>query len=330
MNKKRSDFVSVKENVLKKLIESDGFVSGQELAESLSVSRNAIWKAVRSLLNDGYSIDAVNNKGYKLNNHYRVLSAENIKANLDTNVYGRKLIVLSEIDSTNNYAKKLAVNGTENGTAVVSDYQTAGKGRMGRSFFSPKGAGLYVSLVIRPDMDIISAQLITSCTAVAVAEAIEKLCDCEIKIKWVNDLFINDKKLCGILTEASMNFEERNLDYAVIGIGINICTAEDTPYELKEIITSIEKETGIAVDRNALCGEVLNSLERHMLNIKNRKFIDEYRRRSFIFGKKVEVVGNGKLKKGTAVGIDENANLIVKLDEGQEITVNSGEARIIK
>ena len=275
-------------------------------------------------------MDAVNNKGYKPNNQYRVLEAENIKANLDTNVYGRKLIVLSEIDSTNNYAKKLAVNGAENGTVVVSDYQTAGKGRMGRSFFSPKGAGLYVSLVIRPDMDIISAQLITSCTAVAVAEAIEKLCDCEIKIKWVNDLFINDKKLCGILTEASMNFEERNLDYSVIGIGINICTAEDTPYELKEIITSIEQETGIAVDRNALCGEVLNSLERHMLNIKNRKFIDEYRRRSFIFGKKVEVVGNGKLKKGTAVGIDENANLIVKLDEGQEITVNSGEARIIK
>lgn len=322
--------MSVKENVLKKLIESDGFVSGQELAESLDVSRNAVWKAVKSLSNDGYSINAVNNKGYRLNNQYKVLSAEHIKINLDTKEYGRKLIVLNEVDSTNNYAKKLAVNGAENGTTVVSDYQTSGKGRMGRSFFSPKGTGLYVSLIIRPDMDIISAQLITSCTAVAVAEAVEKLCNCEIKIKWVNDLFLNGKKLCGILTEASMNFEEKNLDYAVIGIGINICTAEDTPYELKGIITSIEQETGKTIDRNALCGEILNSLEKHILNIKSRKFMDEYRRRSFIFGKQVEIAGNCKLEKGIAIGIDENANLIVKLDDGQEITVNSGEARIIK
>lgn len=322
--------MSVKENVLKKLIESDGFVSGQELAESLDVSRNAVWKAVKSLSNDGYSINAVNNKGYRLNNQYKVLSAEHIKINLDTKEYGRKLIVLNEVDSTNNYAKKLAVNGAENGTTVVSDYQTSGKGRMGRSFFSPKGTGLYVSLIIRPDMDIISAQLITSCTAVAVAEAVEKLCNCEIKIKWVNDLFLNGKKLCGILTEASMNFEEKNLDYAVIGIGINICTAEDTPYELKGIITSIEQETGKTIDRNALCGEILNSLEKHILNIKSRKFMDEYRRRSFIFGKHVEIAGNCKLEKGIAIGIDENANLIVKLDDGQEITVNSGEARIIK
>lgn len=322
--------MSIKESVLKKLIESATFISGQELAESLNVSRNAIWKAVKSLESDGYIIDAVNNKGYRLNNKYKILSAEEIKIHLKTQEYGRNIIVLDEIDSTNNYARTLAVDGAENGTAVISECQTAGKGRMGRSFFSPKGTGLYVSLIIRPDMDILSAQLITSCTAVAVAEAIEQLCGAEVKIKWVNDLFLNGRKICGILTEASMNFEEKKLAYAVIGIGINIRTSENTPCELKNIMTSIEEETGKTIDRNALCGEVINSLERHILNIASREFMDEYRRRSFIFGKQVEIAKNGKLMQGTATGIDDNANLIVKLDDGSEVTVNSGEARIIK
>ena len=128
--------MTVKENVLKKLAESECFISGQELAESLGVSRNAVWKAVKSLESDGYIIDAVNNKGYRLKNSYGILSEKIIQNGLDAKEYGRKIIVLSEVDSTNNYAKKLATSGAVNGTAVISDYQTAGKGRMGRSFFS--------------------------------------------------------------------------------------------------------------------------------------------------------------------------------------------------
>lgn len=322
--------MTVKESVLKKLAESECFISGQELAESLGVSRNAVWKAVKSLESDGYIIDAVNNKGYRLKNSYGILSEKIIQNQLNTTEYGRKLIILSEVDSTNNYAKKLSASGAVNGTAVISDYQTAGKGRMGRSFFSPKGAGLYMSIIIRPDIDMLSAQLITSCTAVAVAEAIEKLCDCDVKIKWVNDLFLNGKKLCGILTEASMSFEEKKLEYAVIGIGINIRTSSDLPEELRDIVTSLEQETGKTVDRNSLCSEILNSLEKHISELESRKFMDEYRKRSFISGKQVEITANGKSKQGKAIGIDDNANLIVRFDDGSETTVNSGEARIIK
>jgi len=322
--------MSVKENVLKELLRTDSFVSGQELAESLSVSRNAVWKAVKNLENDGYIIDAVNNRGYRLKNGYKFLSAEIIQNGLDTKEYGKNIYVLDEVDSTNNYAKKLASSGALNGTAVISDYQTAGKGRMGRSFFSPKGTGLYMSVIIRPDIDMISAQLITSCTAVAVSEAVEKLCGSDVKIKWVNDLFLNGRKLCGILTEASMSFEEKKLEYAVIGIGVNIKTSENISDELKSVMTSIEEETGKLIDRNYLCSEILNNLERHILNLQTRDFMEGYRQRLFIFGKRVEIIQNNIKRTGKAVDIDRNANLIVRLDDDSEITVNSGEARIIK
>lgn len=320
--------MSVKYSVLKRLMETQEYVSGQELAQSLNVSRNAVWKAVKSLESDGYIFEAVNNKGYKLQN--KILSANIIKSGLKTNSYGKDIIVLSEVDSTNNYARILAINGAQDGTVVISDYQTAGKGRMGRTFFSPRGTGLYLSIIVRPDINILSAQLITSCTAVAVSEAIEKLCKEDVKIKWVNDLFMNDRKICGILTEASISFEEKKLDYAVIGIGINIRTSESLPDELKPIVTSIEEETGTLIDRNSLCSEILNSLEKHMPNLESREFIGEYRRRLFIFGKLVEITENGAKKTGTAIDIDDNASLIVKLEDGEKITVNSGEARIIK
>jgi len=322
--------MSVKESVMKKLLESDEFISGQELAGNLNVSRNAVWKAVKSLESDGFIIEAVNNRGYRIKNKYNILSAEAVKKNLKTSSYGRNIIILNEVDSTNNYAKILASDGAEDGTTVISDYQTAGKGRMGRSFFSPKGTGLYMSIIIRPDIDMLSAQLITSCTAVAVAKAIEKLCDADVKIKWVNDLFLNERKICGILTEASMSFEEKKLDYAVIGIGINIKTSPELPEELKTVITSLDEETSDEINRNILCAEILSNLENQISEIEKRNFIDEYRRRSFIFGKNVEIIQNNITKTGKAIDIDNNANLIVKLKDGSEITVNSGEARIIK
>lgn len=322
--------MSIKDNVLEKLLESEEYISGQELAETLNVSRNAVWKAVKSLESIGYSIDAVNNKGYRLENKYSILSENVIKNHLQTSEYGKNIVILNEVDSTNNYAKNLALNNAENGTVVISDYQTAGKGRMGRTFFSPKGTGLYVSIITRPDINILSAQLITSCTAVAVSKTLETLCGQDTKIKWVNDVFLNERKICGILTEASMRFEEKKLDYAVIGIGINIRTSESLPDELKPVITSIEEETGIIVDRNILCSELLNNLEKYICNIETREFIDEYKKRLFTFGKLVEVTENNVKKIGTAIGIDENASLIVRFQDGEEMIVNSGEARIIK
>lgn len=222
------------------------------------------------------------------------------------------------------------MNGVPDGAVVISDFQSAGKGRMGRSFFSPKGTGLYMSLIIRPDFDMLSAQLITSCAAVAAAEAIEKMCSADVKIKWVNDLFLNGRKICGILTEASMSFEEKKLDYAIIGIGINIRTSPETPEELKSVMTSLEAETGEIIDRSRLCAEIINNLEKYIFSLESRSFIEEYRRRSFIIGKSVQIMRLGINQTGIAVGIDDNANLVVKLDDGNEITVNSGEARIIK
>lgn len=257
-----------------------------------------------------------------------ILSSERIGKYLETDTLGRNLIVLDEVDSTNNYAKNLAQNGAENGTAVIADYQTAGKGRLGRTFVSPKGTGLYISVILRNDISISSAQLITSCAAVAAAEAVEEICGCDVKIKWVNDLFLGGRKLCGILTEASITDK---LEYVIIGIGINAGRISGKiPSELEEIATSIEQETGKNINRNQLCAVLLKKLEYRLSQLESGRFIDEYRRRSMIIGETVLIEERGVRRKGKAVAIADDAGLTIEFDDGEIRTINSGEARIFR
>lgn len=257
------------------------------------------------------------------------LSAERITAyNKWDNMEG-EIIIFEELPSTNTYAKELAAKGAAHGTTVIADYQTGGKGRLGRRFESPSGAGLYMSVIIRPDFDISLAPMITTAAAVAAAEAVEKLCCADIRIKWVNDLYLNGRKICGILTEAAINPMLKKLDYAVIGIGINVCRCE-FPDEIKDIATSIEAETGKIIDRNKLCGEILSRLEYYIMNIEKKVHLSEYRRRELLTGNYITANAGSEVVEGYAVGIDDNANLILRLTDGSEKSLVSGEANLCR
>lgn len=322
--------MTTKEKVLGVLLESGGFVSGETLAECLGISRNSVWKAVTSLRSDGFEIEAVTNKGYILSSEGTALSETVIRKYLPEND-NRSIYIFDTIDSTNNYAKKLASEGATHGTLVTADMQTAGKGRMGRSFCSPAGGSIYMSVVLRPKTDMQSSQLITSCIAAAAADAVDRVCGTDVKIKWVNDLYLNGKKICGILTEAAINFESGGLDYAVAGIGINLRSVKETfPEELLGIASSVEDETGKLPGRCRLIAQILENIDSYMQGIESKAFLEEYRRRSFITGMRVAVSKYDQERTATALGISDNAGLIVKYDDGTEEVLNSGEARIIK
>lgn len=309
----------------------DEYISGTRLAKAAGVSRNAVWKTVQALSAEGFLIDAVRNKGYRLspeNNHF---SGEIITAGLDTSVYGRSLHIHDCVSSTNELAKKLAGEGAADGTAIIADSQSSGKGRLGRSFVSPSGTGIYLSLIIRPRFGIDAAQLITSCAACAAAEAVEELCGKPAAIKWVNDLWMNGKKICGILTEASLSLETRSLDYAVIGIGINVLSVKDIfSGELGDIASSIEDEAGIKISRNRLCSVLLNRLEKRISQLPDRDFLDEYRRRELLTGNIITAGTGIRQLNGKAIGIDDNAGLVIRLEDGSLTTISSGEANLCR
>ncbi|MBR5514198.1 MAG: biotin--[Ruminococcus sp.] len=262
-------------------------------------------------------------------NNINKLSAERIAAFNKWNNMEGDILIFDELTSTNIYAKELAAKGAAHGTTVIADYQTGGKGRLGRSFESPSGAGLYMSVIIRPDFDISLAPMITSAVAVAAAEAVEKLCGEEIRVKWVNDLYLNSRKICGILTEAALNPTLKKLDYAVIGIGINVRKCE-FPKEIKDIATSVEAETGKITDRNVLCGEILGRLGYYIENMEKKAHLGEYRRRELLTGNYITANTGGEAVEGYAVGIDDNANLILLLSDGSEKSLVSGEANLCR
>lgn len=322
--------MNVKSELLSRLAKAEGkYISGSELAGELGVSRNAVWKAVKALEDEGFVIESVTAKGYRLSPDSNRISAELISAANSAERLGCSLVILDETDSTNNAAKELASQGAVHGTVVTADHQTSGKGRMGRKFVSPPGMGLYMSVVIRPEFSTLFAPLITSAAAVAAAEAVEKLCESEVQVKWVNDLYLNGKKICGILTEASLGLEANSLDYAVIGIGINV-RHFDFGDELRERVTSIEDETRIRVDRNVLCAEVLARLEYRLGQIESRGHLDEYRRRELLTGNRITAnVGLDRIE-GIALGTDDNANLVVRLDDGSVRSLSSGEAELCR
>lgn len=319
----------LKERVLAVLEENKGkSVSGSEIARNVGMTRSAVWKAVKLLREEGYSICAVTNKGYCLSEENDFLSEQAIVPNLRTKEIGRKIDVFKTIDSTNNFAKSLAQLGAAHGTTIISEVQTQGKGRMGRSFYSPLGMGIYMSVIIRPKLSVEHSLLITSCAAVAVAEAIEKVAGMECKIKWVNDIYSGKKKLCGILTEAAVNVEQGGLEYAIVGIGLNVQNV-NFPKVVSDIATSIKLETNENVSRSVLAAEILNCLEERLENIHDKNFINEYRSRSNVIGKRIEITQGEKNFCAKCTDIDECGRLIVQNEKGEEKALSSGTIRII-
>lgn len=324
--------MSVKKQVLATFENNKGkYLSGAEIAEELSVSRNAVWKAVKSLQEEGYNISAITNKGYCLDESTDILSPQSISKHLPPELSHYQIQVHKVTTSTFNILRQLAQEGAPEGIVAVAEEQTAGKGRMSRSFFSPTGTGVYMGILLRPKIAATEALFITTSAAVAVAQAIEAVSKHKAQIKWVNDIFVNNKKACGILTEAAFDLETQNLDYAILGIGINVKQpAGGFPPEIQDVATAIldEHEVNNAV-RSQLIAEVLKNFWYYYTGIKDRKFLKEYQQRSFLVGTHVWVLEGDKQRKALVLGITDNCELQVRFEDDNTIeNLSTGEVSI--
>lgn len=321
--------MKVKDQVLKQLENNKGtYFSGSELAAALGVSRNAVWKAIKSLEKSGYRISAVPNKGYCLNMDNDILSSWSIKQHLNHD--GLNITVYDTISSTNDVLKEQAAQGAPHGTVIISQEQTAGKGRMGKNFYSPSKTGIYLSILVRPDIPAGESLFLTTSAAVATAKAIEDVSDKKADIKWVNDIYISDKKVCGILTEASFNIETGKLDYAIVGIGINICYPDGGfPDNINDIATAVfDSNTDTVNKRSILIAHLLDYFMDYYENFDKKSYVDEYIKRSMLIGRRIYIVNGDDKIPVTAKEIDRDCRLKVEYEDGSEKWLSSGEVSI--
>ena len=324
--------MSTKNRILELLEQRRGeSISGEHLAGILGISRNAVWKAIKELQKDGYNIVAVTNKGYCLSDENDIVSIPGIKPFLSpqSQPYADKIHIYKSLESTNKTAKEMAVAGAEHGTVIISNCQTMGRGRYSRSFFSPAG-GLYMSMVLRPEvLHFENPTFVTAFAAVSVCEAIESISKKVPKIKWVNDIFIDGKKVCGILTEAVTDFESGGLDWVVLGIGINVYTrTEEFPSDLQASATSIYPDKKTKGVRNKLSAEIINRILGFETTPGDTEIFEKYKKRLMILGKELTVIQNQTEYRATAIDVDSVGHLIVKNENGEIITLSSGEIRI--
>lgn len=318
--------MSLKNNILVELTNSNEELSGQMLADKYNVSRSAVWKAVNSLRASGYSILSTTNRGYILDRDdpdADILNADVIRENLNPNI--KQLRVYTLIDSTNNEAKRLLSENTENATStmlLISDWQTAGRGRLGRSFLSPRGTGLYMTLVLHPNDVVENVVGVTTFAAVCVARSIKRVLNIDAGIKWVNDVYIDGRKVCGILTEAVSDFETGRVSSVIIGIGLNL-----RPFDVPEDL--LDKVGFINPDRhckNELATSIANELYKY--SPTDRDYINESRRLSCVVGRNITFTENGKNQDGVATSIDDEGGLVVVLSDGSSTTLRSGEISV--
>lgn len=315
--------MALKERVLQALLEKKDFLSGEKLAEELNVSRTAVWKAIMQLRADGHKITAVNKRGYCLDKENDILNAQQIRQFLLPQCKHLSIQIYDTIDSTNSQAKREISAGIHEEKLIVAQTQTAGRGRRGRSFYSPKDKGIYMSLLLQPNLNIQDGLLITSAVAVAVSRALEKFISASLGIKWVNDIYLNDKKICGILTEAISDFELGILQNVVIGIGVNL-RPQDFPPDLQQAAS-----LGImGVTRNEVIAAIVNSVQDALMHLKEAQLLEEYRCRSTIIGKKISFEQNGITRYAIAMNIDSTGGLIIRLQDGTTTVLNSGEVTV--
>lgn len=320
----------MKDKILDLLKEKNNeFVSGEEISKKLGVTRAAIWKHINSLKESGYNIDSVSKKGYKLILCPDILTYDEIKNHLNTEFMGRNIIHFDELDSTNSYAKKIADTLEGEGHVIITEKQLNGRGRLGRQWVSQNSNGIWMSIILRPRLSIFQVSKITQVVAAAVNLAFTNL-DINTQIKWPNDLIINDKKVCGILTE--LNSEINTINYVVVGIGINVNNnIEDFPEELKGIATSVKIETSKGLERNILVAEILNNFEKLYLELNNGNFDKSLyicRKNSYVMGKEISLIKNQEVKKATAIDINQDGELVVKYENGEIDNIISGEISV--
>jgi BirA family biotin operon repressor/biotin-[acetyl-CoA-carboxylase] ligase len=321
----------MKREILKALKDQkEGFVSGQEMSEKLGVTRAAVWKHIKQLQEEGYEIEAVSRKGYRLLKDPDHLDADALELDRRSSLFGKKVYHFESVDSTNTMAKKLAAEGAAEGTVVIAEEQKAGKGRLGRRWESAKGTGIWLSIILRPAIKPSDAVKITQIAAAAVGEAIQKNTGYAIQIKWPNDVLMDKKKICGILTEMSAELERIN--FIVVGIGVNVSQKEgDFPSELKHA-ASIESCTGKTVSRRSLVVEILKEFEELYFDFLHtgsiEKSIHICRKYSATLGNKVKVIDKEKEIIAEAVDITEEGELLIRDESGGLKKIISGEVSV--
>lgn len=321
----------MKTEILKILRGTDGYVSGQELCDKLGVSRTAVWKVIGSLKEEGYEIDAVSRKGYRLLSSPDVISESEIASRISDGVFGQRVVSYEITDSTNTRAKQLAEEGAVHGTLVVANMQTAGKGRRGRSWQQEEGSVIAMSLLLRPVFSPDKASMLTLLAAHSVAGAIEAVTGLPAAIKWPNDIVINRKKAVGILTEMSLGVEQAAIDYIVIGIGINVNNTA-FPEDIRDMATSLYLEKGERVSRSVLIAESMRRLEADyeaFLETEDLSAIlQDYNTHLISMNKEVRVLDPKGEYTGISRGMDAQGELLVERADGELIKVYAGEVSV--
>lgn len=319
----------MKERILRELIENkEGHISGQSLSERLGISRTAVWKYINVLKKQGYEIEAVSNRGYRLLASPDILTPEEVYPLLKTSMLGRNIIHREGLASTSILAKEIAQKRQE-GTVVVAEEQTEGRGRLGRSWYSPRGGGIWASIILKPKLRPDRAYQLTQVAAVAVVKAIGEVTSLPAGIKWPNDIIIKGKKVCGILTE--MNAETDIINHIILSIGLNVnANKAEVPDELKDKITFLSSECGLPVSRKNLLAVLLQKIEQgYQIFLQHgfRSAVEDCRRFSVLLGREVLVSQVDRTLRGKAVQITDEGVLLVETSDGR-IEVISGDVSV--
>ena len=322
------DETMIKHKVLGILRREQDYVSGERISKLLGVSRMAVSLAIKTLRSEGYVIESSTKKGYVLSDGPDRLTTGELLGYLPEERM-KQVICLDTVDSTNKRLKEMAMDGAPEGTAVIADHQTAGRGRLGRSFSSPSHEGIYLSYLMKPKSAPADVASLTAWAAVATARAMEKVYDFRPGIKWVNDLVWQGKKVCGILTEMSVESETGAVQYVVVGIGVNV-RQEAFAGELEQKAVSLKMATGKGIPRAKLAAELVRRLDAMAADWprQGEKYLAAYRERSVMEGKDITLVWRDCEKKGTAVAINPDFSLRVRFSDGQEEDISSGEVSV--
>ena len=319
----------MKSEILRLLKESDDYISGQQMCDRFHVSRTAVWKAIEQLKKEGYEIEAVRNRGYRLLESPDIMSEAEIRSLMDTEWAGKNIVYFDEIDSTNNRAKELGEKDGAHGTLFVADRQVAGKGRRGRVWESPKGISIYMTILLRPDLIPTKAPMLTLVMAQSVAEGIREVTGMETGIKWPNDIVMNKKKVCGILTEMSTEIDYIN--HVVIGAGINV-NQDDFPEDIRKTASSLKMELGKQVKRSELIAAIMKSFEKDyeiFVKTEDLSGLQElYNSMLVNLDRDVKVLEPGNEYEAHALGINKTGELIVRTAEGEEKEIYAGEVSV--
>lgn len=322
----------MKSAVLDELKKNKGkYISGEELSRKIGVSRTSVWKYINKLKEEGYVIDSSTNKGYVLIESPDALYPNEIKGLMNTKLIGKEIVFLESVDSTNSYAKKMGEEEFQEGTLVIAEEQTAGRGRLGREWISPKGKGIWMTIMLKPDIKPEQAAQITLIAAFAVVLGIKNICNIDAMIKWPNDVVVNGKKLCGILTE--MGAEIDRINYLIVGIGINANIDEmDFANSGLDIATSLKVQKGEDIDRKILISDIIKNFEKLYIDFIERGSIEyiikNYKKVSATLGKEIRILAKGEEWNGIALDINSHGHLMVKMDDGKIEEISSGEVSV--